>query len=553
MMSPLLPDNLDFVRPRCSARESTLGDTRALVLDNGIFTLSLLPEYGGRLCSLFYRPLNVELLATEFLHGPRKSMNVHGGWCAAFPSLLADGEQLSHQSWEADISEQSDERVTAHLWCHIERVSHQLDGQTRVTPGMILVERFVRLQAGESAVVVEDVLTNRNVWPVPVTWSGVVSLRARAGDRAIFPVDTLEVQRGVGPSGSELDFGLLVTTPYQAMARNLRRGWLGFCPAWAPLDIQLTFPESLLPHAVVFAQRDEAHHAEGLVRLQPLATAGPIADDTRGGALVLPPKRPVSIPVRLDAGANVFVAGEGSRPGLQLAGLITEQRVPAGRMGIWRVGERTVVLKTPHVLALVMPDFSGDAVMQCDDLPAADLILFGEEPPRTILRRLVQRTSARFVGPAGIRQMLITDGVDSERAVALSPGARFDLPGLGVLATPARTEENRDGLGFLVQSEHLSLYCAGRTQFLGEFGPIGEQFHPQLVLLALSGDLTLSDSVHAAKLLQPRLTVPLGAGSEEQDFIKRCRDQHMSFAAEALGPAEGRLFDGWHLLPLALT
>jgi hypothetical protein len=67
--------------------------------------------------------LNLELLATEFLHGPRKTMNVHGGWCAAFPSLLADGELLTHQGWEAEISEQTDERVTARLWCRVERVS----------------------------------------------------------------------------------------------------------------------------------------------------------------------------------------------------------------------------------------------------------------------------------------------------------------------------------------------------------------------------------------------------------------------------------------------
>lgn len=550
LMFPLLPDNLDFSQPRCTARESTLANTRALVLDNGIFTLSILPEFGGRLCSLFFRPQNVELLATEFLHGPRNSMNVHGGWCAAFPSLLADGEQLTHQAWEAEISEQSDERVTARLWCFLDRVSHVLEGQTRVTPGTILVERFVRLVAGEAAVVVEDTLTNRNVWPMPTTWSGVISLRAQAGDRAVLPVETVEVQRGVGPSGNELDFGLLVTTPYQAMARRLQKGWLGFSPTTAPIDVQITFPLTLLPHAVISAQRDEKRHAEGFFRFQPLATEKPIADDSREGALILPPKRPVSIPVRLEAGPHIISAGEWNRPGLQLAELITGQRVPTGRIAVWRVGRHALVLKTPRQLALMLPEFGEDALLLPDDLPAADLILFTNVPQRTSLRRLVQRTSARFIGPAAIRQMLSTDGVGDDRSVTLSPGARFDLPGLSVLATPVRNDHPEEQLGYLLQSDHLTCYHAGGTQFLGEFGPIGEQFHPQLFCIQVGSEMSLGDCVHAAKLVQPRLAIPLGDEAVEQAFIARCRDLHMPFAAETLGMAEGRLFDGWHLQPL---
>ena len=552
-MLPLLPDNLDFSRPRCTAHESTVAGTRALVLDNGIFTLSILPEYGGRICSLFYRPLNLELLSSEFLHGPRNTINVHGGWCAAFPSLLADGEILSRRDWEAEISEQSDERVTVRLWCMIERVSHMLDGQLRVTPGTIIVERYVRLVAGEAAVTVEDVLTNRNVWPVPTTWSGVITFRAQAGDRAILPVEQVEVQRGVGPTGNELDFGLLVTTPYQAFARDLKKGLLGFCPSSAPIDVRLTFPTNILPHAVIAAQRDDVHHAEGQFRFQPMATAGPIADNLHGGALILPPKRPINIPIRLEVGTGIIDAGAWNRPGLQLAELITDQRVPMGRIALWRVGEQTIVLKTPRQLILLMPEFREESLLTPEDLPAADLLLFDEAPPRTILHRLAQRTSARFIGPALIRQMLLTDGVGDDRSVTLSPGARFDLSGLGVLATPVRNERRIEQLGYFVQSDHLSLYHTGRTQFLGEFGPIGEQFHPQVLFLPLGGEMSVADSVHAAKILQPRVVVPLGKEDVEQAFIKRCRSLHMSFAVEAIGPAEGRLFDSWHLQPLTTT
>ena len=550
-MLPLLPENIDIVRLRCSVVETTLAGMRALVMDNGIFRLSILPEFGARVCSLFYRPLNLELLASDFLHGPRNTINVHGGWCAAFPSLLADGEQLTHMAWDAEILDQSPERAVVVLRCRIDQVSHMLDEKLRVTPGTILVERYIRLTAGEKAITIEDVLTNRNTWPMPCTWSLMIALRAQAGDHVILPVPLVEVQRGVGPSGNELDFGLLVSTPYQAIARNLSEGWVGFRPAHAPIDIRITFPKSLLPHAVIAAQRDEKRPAEGSFRLQPLATPGPIADDTRGGALILPPKKPISLPIRLEAGDGMITAGKWSRAGLQLAEMILAQQAPNNRLIIWRIGERAIALKSSRQLILLMPESGEDALLTADDLPAAQLILYDQAPPRDALRRLAQRTSARFLGPPSIRQMLRTDGIGDDRAIALSPGARVDLTGCGVLATPARDDRSsEERLGYLVQSDHLSLYHTGVTQFLGEFGLLGEQFHPQLVFLPLECGMTMADCVQAARQLQPHIVVPLGSESTEAEFVSRCRLQHMPFATQTLSRAEGRIFDGWHLQPL---
>lgn len=542
----LLPDNLDFSRARCRVRESTLAGARAFILENGVLSVSVLPEYGGRLCSLFYRPANIELLATEFIHQDRQHFTVRGGWCGAFPSLLADGEMIATAPWEAAITNADDDQITLRLWCSVERISHRVDGQVRVTPGMVHVERFIRMSAGTAAIEVEDVLTNRSSWPLPVTWAGMIALRAQPGDVAVLPVDAVEIQRGVGPSGNELDFGLLVSTPYQALARNLQDGWLGFRPHAAPIDVRITFPHDLLPHAVIQAQRHEQQSVENAFRFQPLATPGPIADDSRGGALILPPKAPVRLPIRLEAGAQAVTASRANRPGLQLAELIGAQHVPAARMAIWRIGPHSFALKTPHYLALLMHDFD-DAFFAPEDLPAADLILCGVTPDAARLERLAHRTTARFIGPPGVRHQLVAGGFGEDRAITLSPGARCDLPGFSVLATPARLDNESERLGFVIHADNLQLYHTGLTHFLGEFGLIGRQFSPQLVLLPLAG-MSLPDAIHATKQLLPRLVVPLGVDDgAEHAFLSRCRELHMAFESQTLYQAEGVLFDGWRL------
>jgi L-ascorbate metabolism protein UlaG (beta-lactamase superfamily) len=245
-------------------------------------------------------------------------------------------------------------------------------------------------------------------------------------------------------------------------------------------------------------------------------------------------------------------AGSWSRPGLQLAELITDQRVPNGRVALWRVGKGMIAVKSAQLLILLMPEFTDNSLLQPEDLPAADYILFDAVPPQEALRRLANRTSARFIGPARLREMLPALGMSEDRAISLSPGARVDLTGLTVLATPAHTpRSSADQMGFFLQIDHLSLYHVGFTEFLGEFSAIGGQFHPQVILLPLGCGMTMADGVHAAKQLQPRLTIPLGPAEAELEFARRCRDEHASFAAQTMGMGEGRLFDGWHLQPLS--
>ncbi len=542
----MLNQNDIHLTKKCSAHESTLNGARAFVLDNGIFRISILPEFGGRICSLYYRSSGRELLATDFLHHPppARSFNVRGGWCAAFPSLLADGEMLTNNEWQAEISLNTAEAVTVKMTCAIASISHSLGGMVRHIPASITIQRIVSLTAGTEQICVEDIITNSGAWPMPVTWAAAISLRAADGDKLIIPTQSMTLMNGEGPTTGEIHFSDITVTPYQSMAIGLRDGWTAFRPADIPVDIKIEFPVDFLPNVVVMAHRDK-NGTDNYLRIQPLATKGPLAEDGQGNALVLPPNVPVKLPIKLSIGKDVVNTGRFGTEALKLATTINDTHVPAGRAGIWRVGGQAVVVKTNRYLIFLMPEFNDDTMLTPEDLTQVDLILIGEDVKSEQLSKIAHRTSARIIGSASVRQMLLSAGIAGDRSVALSPGARFDLPGLGIVATPAYQDETGEKLGFLIQSDYLALYHTGNSEFIGEFSAICESFHPQCVLIPLDGRMTHAESLQAIKLLQPRMTVPLGDLNSEMDFAQKADAQIPPVATNLAMIGNGFIFDGY--------
>jgi L-ascorbate metabolism protein UlaG (beta-lactamase superfamily) len=542
----LLNQNDIHLTKKCTAHESTLHGARAFVLDNGIFRISVLPEYGGRICSLYYRQLGREILATDFLHHPppARGFNVRGGWCAAFPSLLADGELLTNNEWEAEITLNTPEAVTVKMTCAITSISHSLGGMVRHIPATITVNRIVSLVAGGEEITVEDIITNSGAWPMPVTWAAAISLRASDGDKLIIPSQLLTLMNGDGPTTGEINFTDIKTTPYQSMAVGLRDGWTAFRPADMPVDIKIEFPVDLLPNMVVMAHRDKVG-SDNYLRVQPLATKGPLAEDGQGNALVLPPNISIRLPIKLTIGNAVVNTGRFGTEALKIATIINDTKVPSGRAGIWRVGGQAVVIKTHKYLIFVMPEFNEDTMLTPEDLTQVDLILVGDDINGAQLAKIAHRTSARIIGSASVRQTLLSSGIAGDRSVALSPGARFDLPGLGIVATPAYQDETGEKLGFLIQSDYLALYHTGNAEFIGEFSAICESFHPQCVLIPLDGRMTHAETLQAVKLLQPRMTVPLGTLNSEMDFSQKGEAQIPPIATTLSIIGNGFIFDGY--------
>ncbi len=125
---------------------------------------------------------------------------------------------------------------------------------------------------------------------------------------------------------------------------------------------------------------------------------------------------------------------------------------------------------------MLMPEIAGDPLLTPEDLPAAQVLMCDRALPGSVLRHLVQRSAARFIGPTALRQALLCEGAAEDRSIALSPGARVDMPGFSVLATPAYGEFSEERLGYMVQADHLLLYHPGATEFLGDFGPSANSF-----------------------------------------------------------------------------
>jgi L-ascorbate metabolism protein UlaG (beta-lactamase superfamily) len=251
------------------------------------------------------------------------------------------------------------------------------------------------------------------------------------------------------------------------------------------------------------------------------------------------------LPVKLSIGSAVVNTGRFGNDGLKIANTINETKIPSGRAGIWRVGGQAVVIKTHRYLIFVMPEFTEETMLTPEDLTNVDLVLIGEDINSEQLAKIAHRTSARIIGSASVRQTLLLSGIAGDRSVALSPGARFDLPGLGIVATPAYQDETGEKLGFLIQSDYLALYHTGNSDFIGEFSAICESFHPQCVLMPLDKRMTHAESLQAVKLLQPRMTIPLSNLNSEMDFAQKAENQIPPIATTLSIIGNGIIFDGY--------
>jgi hypothetical protein len=146
---------------------------RALVVENSQLRLVILPELGGKLWSLVYKPYDREIFWRHPRVEPRPAPYgaayddfFSGGWDELFPNDAAvtiDGDPYpDHGEWwslpfQWEITRRSDEEVTVHLW---------RSGVVTTTR----IDRWVTVRAGEPKLHLRYRIHNEGLRPLDFLW-----------------------------------------------------------------------------------------------------------------------------------------------------------------------------------------------------------------------------------------------------------------------------------------------------------------------------------------------------------------------------------------------
>ena len=154
---------------------STNGDLHGLnlvLLENALLRVAILPQLGGKIWQITYKPLAADLL----WHNPSVPPALHplhacyddlwaGGWDELFPNDEAT-EFLGHQL--PDHGELWTGNFTAEPFHEPDSVGIRLSFVTPVT--RFLVERTIRLRAGQACLHIDYRFTNQGAASMPFLW-----------------------------------------------------------------------------------------------------------------------------------------------------------------------------------------------------------------------------------------------------------------------------------------------------------------------------------------------------------------------------------------------
>jgi L-ascorbate 6-phosphate lactonase len=181
--------------------------------------------------------------------------------------------------------------------------------------------------------------------------------------------------------------------------------------------------------------------------------------------------------------------------------LVTIESTPVDRgVLLWWLGGSSWVLKTRQ--ALVYVDlFTGPAPTETltpltkafEDLldPAqirrADLVLSTHKHidhcHRESLQPIYEHTEAIFAGARSSAQLFAGWGFAPERIVSLAPGERHQQAGLDILAVPSQDCDDEQAIGFLIQTEGVTLLDAGDSLYFDGFADLGRALSIDVALL----------------------------------------------------------------------
>jgi hypothetical protein len=262
------------MKPSVDSRWSFLGH-RALVLENRILRIVVLPELGGRVWSIVYKPLDRELLWQNPRIPPRRvpfGTSYDDVWCGGWEELFPNdvpatilGEKYPDHGevwsiawdWTAEVT---DDEATVSLVCETPISAFRL-------------ERRLMLRGDEASLHTDHRLTNRGLGDFPFLWKMHPAFHVSPACRIDFPTMIVELEPGftASLSGAPDRFPWpyadtpegridLCTVPPVSSRRAVffygtgyQDGWCAITDVAARLTYGLTFPASTFRACWMFA------------------------------------------------------------------------------------------------------------------------------------------------------------------------------------------------------------------------------------------------------------------------------------------------------------
>jgi hypothetical protein len=262
------------MEPTIDARWSLLGQ-RTLVMENRVLKVIVLPELGGRVWSIVYKPLDRELLWQNPRVPPRRvpfGASYDDVWCGGWEELFPNdlpatilGEKYPDHGevwtiqWDA-ATEVGGGAATVSLTCD--------------TPiSAFRIERRLTLRGDEAAIYTQHRLTNRGLDQFPFLWKMHPALRVSADCRIDFPPMTVELEPAFAASlagapecfpwpyaetpGGRTDLRIVPPESSKRAAffygTGYSEGWCAVTDTAARLTCGLIFPSSVFPSCWLFA------------------------------------------------------------------------------------------------------------------------------------------------------------------------------------------------------------------------------------------------------------------------------------------------------------
>jgi galactose mutarotase-like enzyme len=259
---------------RIDADKSVYG-VETIVLESGSLRLEIVPELGGKIMSILYKPAEKEILwrnpripPHHVSAGASYDDNWAGGWDELFPNdepaeldgtAYPDHGELWTASWSAGI-EETDSRATIYM-------------RTKTEKTEFLVERWITLHENEDRVCFRYQFTNEGAQSRRYLWKLHPAMALSPGDHIVIPASKFLLEsRSLGTlEGGAFEFDspviqignrtvdLRVAPPPESRelhffyGTELKEGWCATFDPRRRMSVRLSFPKEVFPTCWFFA------------------------------------------------------------------------------------------------------------------------------------------------------------------------------------------------------------------------------------------------------------------------------------------------------------